>query len=79
MLEDGIISKKDYDVLLNLQRESQEVNLGYAFVTYSHSDESKIAIIMAHGMEVEGQILELSVKNDQVDHKDLDIRYTMNK
>jgi RNA recognition motif-containing protein len=64
---------------VRLQREAQEVNLGYAFVTFSHSDEAKLALILANGMFVENKELELMIKNEKIDHKDLDTRYQMNK
>lgn len=46
MLDQGILSQKEFDRLKQMQVEAQEVNLGYAFVTYSHSDEAKLALIL---------------------------------
>jgi hypothetical protein len=37
LLDNGILSQKDFQLLKSMQRDVQEVNLGYAFVTYSHS------------------------------------------
>lgn len=63
-----------------LEREASEVNLGYSFVTFSHSDEAKLALILAQGMIVgEGVQLELNIKNENIDHGDFDKRYQINR
>jgi len=46
----GAITQKELDQMTRLQKEAQEVNLGYAFVTYSHSDEAKFALVLGEGM-----------------------------
>jgi hypothetical protein len=62
-----------------MEREAQEVNMGYSFVTFSHSDEAKIALIMGHGLIVgTGLELDLTIKNKDVDHGHFDMRYMMN-
>ena len=73
-----------------MERDSQQVNLGYAFVTFSHSvrlslfltyfqDEAKLALILAQNLTVEGLEFDLSIKNDKVDHKDFDPKFIINK
>ena len=80
LLAGGQISKKEYDMLKVMERESQEVNMGYAFVTFSHTDEAKIALIMAQGLVVgSGLELDLTVKNKEIDHGNFDQRYIMNQ
>ncbi len=80
MLANGMITQKEYDMLKTLEREANEVNLGYSFVTYSHSDEAKLALILAQGIIVnEGVELDLMIKNKDVDHGDFDKRYQMNR
>lgn len=37
MLDSGMLSEKDHDRMKELVKEQRLVNLGYAFVTYSHS------------------------------------------
>jgi hypothetical protein len=37
MLENGVISEKDYDRLKKYTKEVALINKGYAFVTFSHS------------------------------------------
>jgi hypothetical protein len=41
MLEDGVLSQKDYDEYISFMRESNEINLGYSFVTFSHTVKFK--------------------------------------
>lgn len=38
-----------------------------------------MALLMAQGMFVDGMILDLTIKNPEVDHKDFDMRYSINK
>lgn len=67
-------------MLKTMEREAQEINLGYAFVTYSHTDEAKLALIMAQGMLIgSGLELDLTIKNENIDHGDFDKRYQMNR
>jgi len=55
------------------------VNLGYAFVTFSHTDEAKLALIMAQGMFLSTNLtLDLSIKHKDIDHGDFDERYSVN-
>lgn len=54
------------------------VNLGYAFVTFSHVDEAKLALVCGQYMHAENIELRVSLKRDEVDHKDFDKRYQIN-
>ena len=56
------------------------MNLGYVFVTFSHTDEAKLALIMAQGMFLSTNLtLDLSIKHQDIDHGDFDKRYSMNR
>ena len=79
LLDEGVITRKEYDLLVQMEREANEVNLEYAFVTYSHSDEAKLALILAQGIYLDGQEADLTLKVANVDHKDFDMRYNINK
>lgn len=37
LLDDGLITKKEYDTYLKKIKEENQINLGYAFVTFSHT------------------------------------------
>lgn len=78
-LADGTLSKKEYDEYARWHKEMSEVNFGYAFVTFSHSDEAKLAIIVGNGTEADKLELDISIKQPHVDHKDLDFSYSINK
>lgn len=64
MLENGLLSQKDYDLMKKLDNEANTRNLGYAFITYSHSDEAKMAMIMSSDLWAEDIELSVSMKND---------------
>ena len=73
MLANGTLSKKDYMDYKNYKAYLNELNNGYAFVTFSYSDEAKLAIAMGSGnMMIDGNIVNIDLKRDYVDHKDFD-------
>ena len=78
MLAKGVLSQRDYDQVMKMNREANEVNLGYAFLTFSHSDEAKVAMIMSENLWLDNIEVSVSMKNDNVDHKDFDFRYKIN-
>ena len=80
LLEQGIISKKDYMEYKNYKGYLNELNTGYAFVTFSYSDEAKLALTVGNGsMYVDGYLLRIDLKRDYIDHKDLDEKYVLNE
>jgi len=50
MVQNGSMSKKNYERALIMQREMDQENLGYAFVTFSHADEARNVLIDTKGM-----------------------------
>lgn len=78
MIQDGVITQHEYDTYLKLKNENNTDNIGYAFVTYSLTDQTKLAIMLSHEMELREGKLEVFLKG-QLDHSDLDKRWTANK
>lgn len=53
--------------------------MGYAFVTFSHTDEAKIALIIGQNLMIDGKEIDIVLKRPDIDHKDFDFRYQMNQ
>jgi hypothetical protein len=49
LVENGSMSKKNYERALIMQKEMNEENVGYAFVTFSHADEARNCLIDTKG------------------------------
>jgi len=41
----GLITQKEADLQIQIARENELVNMGYAFITFSHSDEARVFLI----------------------------------
>mmetsp|Transcript_6136 Transcript_6136/g.4643 ORF Transcript_6136/g.4643 Transcript_6136/m.4643 type:complete len:100 (+) Transcript_6136:405-704(+) len=72
------MSEKDYTRMRSLQKENRRVNLGYAFITFSHADEAKLALYSLMHSYFEGLFIEAMPKG-LLDHKDFDTKYVSNK
>ena len=42
----GLISKSEAERVKQLAREAEHRNLGYCFLTFSHSDEARVMLMM---------------------------------
>jgi hypothetical protein len=80
LVENGSMSKKNYERALIMQRELSQENLGYAFVTFSHADEARNVLIdtkssltYTGGAQLEFDLIA------RLQHGDFDSAYYMNK
>lgn len=78
MIEEGVFTQNEYDAYLKMKDESNNVNLGYAFVTFSHTDETKFALLMSQELKVKEGYLDVFLKG-VIDHGDMDPQWTFNK
>jgi hypothetical protein len=78
LLESGTISKSVYEQQLQLARETEMRNLGYCFITFSHSDEAKLMLIQNKDCYMMGQKLHFDLKSN-VDHSELDYDFFINR
>ena len=56
--------------------ESQDVNLGYAFVTFSHADEARLFMLENHNAYYEANQLDIFLKS-KLDHSHMDMQFFM--
>lgn len=78
LIEQGVITQKEYNDFLKIKNEENTVNLGYAFVTFSHTEETKLAIVLTAEMMLPEGPLETFLKG-KLDHGDLDPQWYFNK
>lgn len=78
MLESGEISKSDYDLQVQIARENEIRNLGYCFITFSHSDEARLMLLENPDAYLMGQKLQFDLKSN-VDHSELDFDFFINR
>jgi len=80
MVEDGRMSKKNYERALIMQREISEENLGYAFITFSHADEARNVLIDTKGRLTYAGAAQLEFDLlARLQHGDFDSKYYMNR
>ena len=71
MVTKGIINHSEADKVRQVARESEERNLGYAFVTFSHSDEARLYVMRHTNAYMQTQKVMVDLKVN-VNHADLD-------
>ena len=75
-IRQGLITEKHASQIKQLTAESQDENLGYAFVTFSHADEARLFILENPNPFFEYDPIDIFLKS-QVDHSNMDMRYFM--
>ena len=78
MLESGVITQSEYDLRVTADREMEEKNLGYAFITLSHSDEARIMMLSNPNPYYRGRKYGIDLKSN-MDHGDLDPEFYMKR
>lgn len=77
------ISKKSFYGLTSIQeryhakealKDFYSFNDGYAFVTFSYSDEARIAMLFSNYTMIGDNFIDVHLKND-LDHGDFDVGY----
>ena len=72
------MSRKEYELAKAQAKELDQDNLGYCFVTFSHSDEAKMMLYQNEFTFIDNNRVHINLKQN-VDHGDLDQAYTMQK
>ncbi|CDW82520.1 UNKNOWN [Stylonychia lemnae] len=72
MVEEGKITREDYEKFKVARQISNQENLGYAF------DEAKIAAYTSNGMVIENRVIDISPKGG-LEHRDLDKSFVINQ
>lgn len=72
----GLISKRQAQQIQQLMQESGDVNLGYAFVTFSHADEARLYLLENEDPYYGSDQLDVFLKS-RIDHSHLDMEYFM--
>jgi hypothetical protein len=78
MIDSGAIDERAASRMRKLIQESQEENLGYLFLTFSHSDEARLFLMEHVKTYLETTPIEVSLKSN-VDHSHLDTAYFLAK
>jgi len=49
LIAKGKVDRQEFEIAKAQRKSNNQVNLGYAFITFSHVDEAMAAIIMTGG------------------------------
>jgi hypothetical protein len=61
-----------------LARENEHRNLGYCFLTFSHSDEARVMLLKNTNPYLHGVQIQIDLKSS-VDHGELDFNFFINR
>ena len=75
-VENGLLTPKQASQIKQMLQESQDVNLGYAFVTFSHADEARLFMLENHNAYYDDRQIDIFLKS-KLDHSDMDMQYFM--
>ena len=78
-MQAGQIDRDEYSNYLELQKLNQQENLGYAFVTFSHADEAKQAMLqIGSDLLIHNNLVSVMPKG-KLEHSEMDMSYFMRK
>ena len=75
-IDQGLVSKKQANQIKQLIQEGQDVNLGYAFLTFSHADEARLFMLENSNSYYGYDPIEILLKS-RLDHSHMDMAYFM--
>jgi hypothetical protein len=75
----GQINKREFETAKQMNKFNREQNLGYAFITFSHADEAKKALLLTSGEVTVGAGFVQLFPKSKLDHSELDKSYFMRK
>jgi len=75
-VKQGLITKKQANQLSQLLEESTDINLGYAFLTFSHADEARLFLLENQNPYYDLDPIDIFLKSN-LDHSSMDMQYFM--
>ena len=79
LISSGQVSREQYEAARAQHMDNRMVNLGYAFVTFSHADEARQMLLSLPGeMQIENNLVEVMPKG-KLDHSELDKSYCIRR
>lgn len=79
MIAAGQIDRDEFENAKATELANRQVSLGYAFVTFSHADEARSALLCAASQFYIDQKLTAFMPKGNLDHSELDQSYFMKK
>ena len=79
LIASGQVRREHFEMARQQHISNRHVNIGYAFVTFSHADEAKQMLMLLRGDMFIGNNLVQVMAKGKLDHSELDRTYFMRK